>query len=95
VECPCRIRTISSHHYLFECTNLTPERDKLHQATTYDFTLQLLFKDEKGIMALIKFARNTSLGYCKIVQCRTTPLENDKERMDMGIAALGFVAFDG
>jgi hypothetical protein len=64
-------------------------------ATTHNFTLQLLFKTEIGIMALINFARITGLGYCKIVRCRTTPLENDEERMDMGIAALGFAAFDG
>jgi hypothetical protein len=48
-----------------------------------------------GIMALIKFARNTGLGYSKMVTCRTSPLENNEEKMDMGITTLGFVAFDG
>jgi hypothetical protein len=86
---------ISTHHYLFECANLTTERDKLHRSTSHDFTLQQLFKDEKGLSALRQFARNTGLGYTKRVDCRTTTLENDQERMDMGLAQLGFVAFDG
>jgi hypothetical protein len=80
---------------MFECSNLTSDRDKLHRATTPDFTIQHLFKNKMGIMALIKFARNTGLGYSKHVSCRTTPLENDEENMDMGIARLGFAAFDG
>jgi hypothetical protein len=46
-------------------------------------------------MALTRFARNTGLGYSKTVTCRTTPLENDEEKMDMGITILGFAAFDG
>jgi hypothetical protein len=74
---------------------LTSARDKLHRATTPDFTLQYLFKDEKGTMALTRFARNTGIGYSRMVTCRTTPLENDEEKMDMGITTLGFVAFDG
>jgi hypothetical protein len=86
---------ISTYHYLFESTNLTTECDKLRRSTSHDFTLQQLFKDEKGISALRQFARNTGLAYTKCVDCRTTALENDEERMDMGMAQLGFVAFDG
>jgi hypothetical protein len=48
-----------------------------------------------GITALIRFARNTSLGYSMHVSSRITPLENDEEKMDMGITRLGFAAFDG
>jgi hypothetical protein len=86
---------IATHHYLFECTNLTTERDTLRRSTSHNFTLQQLFKDEKGISALRQFARNTGLGYTKRADCRTTELENDEERMDMGLAQLGFAAFDG
>jgi hypothetical protein len=64
-DCPCGKGTISTHHYLFECTNLTIERNKLSRSTSHDFTLQQLFKDEKGLSALRQFARNTGLGYTK------------------------------
>jgi hypothetical protein len=94
-DCPCGKGTISTHHYLFECTNLTTECDKLRRSTLHDFTLQQLFKDEKGIFTLRQFAHNTGLGYTKLVDCRATALENDEERMDMGLAQLGFAAFDG
>jgi hypothetical protein len=57
--------------------------------------MQQLFTDEKGISTLRQFACNTGLGCSKRVDRRTTALENDEERMDMGLAQLGFVAFDG
>jgi hypothetical protein len=57
--------------------------------------MQQLFTDEKGISTLRQFSCNTGLGYSKRVDRRTTALENDEERMDMGLAQLGFVAFDG
>jgi hypothetical protein len=87
-DCPCGTGTISTHHYLFKCTNLTTEHDKLRRSTSHDFTLQPLFKDEKGISALRQFARNTGLGYTKRVDYRATILENDEERMNMGLVQL-------
>jgi hypothetical protein len=45
-------------------------------------------------MGLIKFVRNTSLGYSKIVIYRTNLLKNDEEKIDIGIVRLGVVAFD-
>jgi hypothetical protein len=46
-------------------------------------------------MALINFVKNTGLGYCKMVRCRTTPLDKDEEKIDMEQSELGFEAFDG
>jgi hypothetical protein len=57
--------------------------------------LQQLFKDKEGLSALRQFAHNTGLGYTKRVKCRTTTLDNDEERMDMGFTRLGFAVFDG
>jgi ribonuclease HI len=94
-DCPCRIGTISIHYYLYECANLTTERNKLHHSTTHDFTLQHLFKDKEGITTLQQFACNTRLGYTKQAKYRDTALGNDEERMDMGFMQLGFVVFDG
>jgi hypothetical protein len=54
-----------------------------------------LFKDESGIMALITFVKNTGLGYCKTVRCRTTPLDKDMENIDTEQSELGFKVFDG
>jgi hypothetical protein len=86
--------TISIHHYLHECTDLTTEHNKLHRSTSHNFTLQQLFKDKLGLSALQQFACNTGLGYTKRVKCRTTTLDNDKERIDVGFMQLGFAAFD-
>jgi hypothetical protein len=57
--------------------------------------LQQLFKDKERLFALQQFACNTGLGYTKRVACRTTALDNDEERIDVGFAQLGFEAFDG
>jgi hypothetical protein len=74
---------------------MIPECDKLRRATSIDFTVQLLFKNEWGITALLDFARNMGLGYCRMVKCRTTLLDNDEDKMDEGQLELGFDAFDG
>jgi ribonuclease HI len=94
-DCPCGTGTISTHHYLYECTNLTTECDKLRRATSHDFTTQHLFKDKEGLSALRQFACNTGLGYTKQVECRATALGNNEEKMDVGFVQLGFAAFDG
>jgi ribonuclease HI len=94
-DCPCGTGTISSHHYLFECTDLHTEREQLRLATSTNFTIPQLLKDRMGVATLLSFAKNTGLGYSTRVQRRTTPLGDDKEKMDMGIAQLGFAAFDG
>jgi hypothetical protein len=94
-DCLCGTGTISTHHYLYECNNLTTECDKLHHSTTHDFTLQHLFKDKEGMTALRQFACKTGLGYTKRVECRATTIGNNNERMDMGFMQLGFAAFDG
>jgi uncharacterized ubiquitin-like protein YukD len=47
------------------------------------------------VTALLNFAKNTGLGYSIKVQWRTKLLGDDKEKIDMGIAELGFTAFDG
>jgi ribonuclease HI len=94
-DCPCGTGTISTHHYLYECTDLTTERDKLRRSTSHNFTLQQLFKDKEGLSALWQFARNTGLGYTKRVECRATALGNDEERIDVGFMQMGFAAFDG
>jgi hypothetical protein len=86
---------ISSYHYLFDCKNLTPECDKLQRATSEDFTIQSLFKDKWGIMALLHFARKTGLGYHRMVRCRTILLDKDKEKMNEEQLELGFDALDG
>jgi hypothetical protein len=86
---------ISSHHYLFDCKNLTPKCDKLRWGTSADFTIPSLFKDEQGITALLDFARNTGLGYCRTVRSRTIPLDKDEDKMDEEQSELGFDAFDG
>jgi hypothetical protein len=60
-----------------------------------DFTIPSLFKDKKGITALINFTNNTGLGYCKMVRHRTTPLDKEEEKMDMEQSELGFEVFNG
>jgi hypothetical protein len=92
---PCGIGMISSCYYLFDCRNLTPEHNKLRRATTADFTIRSLFNDEQGIMALLDFARNMGLGYCRMVRCRTIPLDKDEEKMDEEQLEFGFDTFDG
>jgi hypothetical protein len=46
-------------------------------------------------MALLDFARNIGLGYCRMVRCRSTLLDKDKEKIDNGQSELEFDTFDG
>jgi hypothetical protein len=57
--------------------------------------MQSVFTDEIGVKALLDFMKHTGLGYYRMVRCRSTPLEKDKENMDEGESELGFDAFDG
>jgi hypothetical protein len=40
--------------------------------------------DQIGAKAVLDFSKNTGLGYCKIVRCRSTPLEEEDEEKNKG-----------
>jgi hypothetical protein len=44
--------------------------------------MQSLFIDKIGMKALLDFAKHTGLGYCKMVRCRSTLLEEEDEKKD-------------
>jgi hypothetical protein len=84
ILCTCGEGIISCHYYLFNCKCFILGYDELQRSVGNKFNIQSVFKDEMGIKALLDFAKYTGLGYCKIVRCRSTPLEKDKENMDEG-----------
>jgi hypothetical protein len=95
IPCTCGEGIISSHHYLLDCKHLILERDKLQRSVGDRFTMQSLFMDETGVMALLDFMKHTGFRYSKMVRCRSTPLEKDQEKIDEGQSELGFDTFHG
>jgi hypothetical protein len=93
--CTCGEGIISCHYYLFDYKYIIPEYDTLQRSISDKFTMQSLFMEEMGVMALLDFAKYTGLGYNKMVRCRSTLLEQDKEKIDEGQSEWGFDTFNG